>query len=339
MAWVRTLLAIFLLAHISHSLVLGGRTRPEPDRGEDAEAVFKDFLREVDPPALHSALHSFSPRRYKHGVFEKDSAAAEAVRREDPSLAAGIIVLAKRAAGNTTATITIETTASINVTPSQTGSVTPSPTGSVTPSPVGSVAPPPEGSVAPPPEGSAAPPPTVPVSPDSGPTTTPDGPASTLRPGQVITVTNADGITIASTLPPDPVITTTNADGVAITSTLHPGQAITTTNAEGVTIVSVVDGGVVTLSRAGGSGPDPAAGLSSSEILVTTTLPDGEAVTLTSFTVVQGAVTGIPTPGGSGGGSGSTSPSLQVSLAAKPRTFVREAAGVLAGAVVFAVLM
>lgn len=68
---------------------------PLPEAESNVEA-FQKLLNEVDPPALHSALHEHSPKKFAHGMFREDRIALEAIHKEDPPLAKSIVILAKR---------------------------------------------------------------------------------------------------------------------------------------------------------------------------------------------------------------------------------------------------
>lgn len=98
----RILLSIPLLLSILPSYGLADPTNPQiiereavPEAEPDVEA-FQKLLNEVDPPALHSALHEHSPKKFAHGMFREDRIAVEAIHKEDPPLAQSIVILAKR---------------------------------------------------------------------------------------------------------------------------------------------------------------------------------------------------------------------------------------------------
>ena len=67
----------------------------EVERQQDG-AEFARLLDQVDPPALHSALHHLSPQKFTHGAFNEDRGAAEQIHRDDPPLATSIVALARR---------------------------------------------------------------------------------------------------------------------------------------------------------------------------------------------------------------------------------------------------
>lgn len=98
----RILFSIPLLLSILPSYGLADPSNPQimereaiPVAEPNAEA-FQKLLNEVDPPALHSALHEHSPKKFAHGMFREDRIAVEAIHREDPPLAQSIVMLAKR---------------------------------------------------------------------------------------------------------------------------------------------------------------------------------------------------------------------------------------------------
>ncbi|KAL9039176.1 MAG: hypothetical protein Q9180_002690, partial [Flavoplaca navasiana] len=56
---------------------------------------FNKLLEQVDPDSLHAALHDYSPKKFKHGMFREDRTAVEAIHREQPSVASTIVAKAK----------------------------------------------------------------------------------------------------------------------------------------------------------------------------------------------------------------------------------------------------
>ncbi|KAL8697662.1 MAG: hypothetical protein Q9224_002201, partial [Gallowayella concinna] len=77
----------------------------------DIEA-FNRLLDQVDPPSLHAALHDYSPKKFKHGMFKEDRTAVEAIHQEQPSLASSIVAKAKRQDIPTNGTIPVTPTTS-----------------------------------------------------------------------------------------------------------------------------------------------------------------------------------------------------------------------------------
>jgi len=66
-----------------------------------AEPSIQELVAGVDEKALHAALHESSDGKYKHGVFEGDTNALEAVHRSNPVEATRIIQIAKRQSNGT----------------------------------------------------------------------------------------------------------------------------------------------------------------------------------------------------------------------------------------------
>lgn len=348
------------------------------EREKDKEALadleaFQRLLDQVDPPALHAALHKHSPKKFEHGIFKEDRTAAEAVHREDASLATKIasLALAKRQNPGNGSSVVIVTTTSVAVVPITNSMTTiPSTESTVVPAPVG----PGSSSVA---EAtpSAVPSPATTVS--VGPSSVVVVPLSTS--GTTILVTSTIGagssaagavssatpsvplgpgpVSLASSvsLTPGAVISVTNSVGSMFASTLTAGAIITTTNAAGVTIVTTINGGVVTLSgqtsavstnapsvtsNAATRATTPATVRSQTSFIIqTTTLGNGAQSTITAVTVIQVSETGAVTPSGTAGvgtPSGTTtraSPGLQTGLAPRSRGWGWEAVGVLGGAI------
>lgn len=288
---------------------------------------FSKMLEQVDQQALHAALHDYSPKKFKHGMFKEDRTAVEAIHREQPSLASTIVAKAKR-----------QDIPSNGTAPASTPADNPSPT---TPLPED-------------PSDTASPPPDSPST-DAGPSAsvsgvaTPDaiGPVlgSTLEGGSATptvstggspdqtpataTAGNSEGSAEPTTSAEggaNPTATSSGAFTGGSTPSLTAGQVVTTTNAEGITIVSTVGGGYVTLSKSSNGGASsPTTGSvrttrrasSTSVVLQTTTLPDGSQSTVTAVTVVPGAggdASATPTgEAGTQGGStgGDSNPALQ----------------------------
>ncbi|KAL8800718.1 MAG: hypothetical protein Q9223_007217 [Gallowayella weberi] len=78
----------------------------------DIEA-FNRLLDQVDPPSLHAALHDYSPKKFKHGMFKEDRTAVEAIHHEQPSLASSIVAKAKRQDIPTNGTTPVSPTTSL----------------------------------------------------------------------------------------------------------------------------------------------------------------------------------------------------------------------------------
>lgn len=330
-------------------LVVGLLTVVKADQTpQDAEAAadveeFNKLLDQTDPPTLHAALHDYSPKKFKHGMFKEDRTAVEAIHKEEPSLASTIVAIAKRQdngtapapsepAENTPTTPAAEDT---QTTPpaenSQTTPVVGSPTDAnqspTTPSvavasPIGPV----EGSTLENPDSPTTPTTTVGGSPDEQPATTT---ATSTSPGEPTVSGNSPTTSDGEDVTPTAADGTTSAPGS--TSSFTNGQIITTTNADGITIISTIGGGYVTLSRSnsGGSSSAPTTATtrntrrtsSTSIVLATTTLPDGSQSTVTAVTVVPANTEEAATPSGEAGagvsGTQGGSPALQTGVASK----------------------
>ena len=348
---VRFLLSISLFFACLSTLANAEPSHEEKEADREACAdreAFQRLLEQVDPPALHAALHDYSPKKFQHGIFKEDQTAIEAVHQDDAPLATSIALLARRQDAANTSTVVIVSSAT--ATQTVIGSTV---TESINPSTV-------------------APNPVEPTSRSTVPATPSAQPATSVPASSVVVVTQTSGVTttitplssaaVSVTLGPGPVslpssfsagqvITTTSA-GVVTTATLSSGAVITTTNAAGVTIVSTIDGGVITPS-----GPsDSASALSTgstaaskststvaqpshtSIVLHTTTLANGAQTTITTAVVVQASNTDALTPTGSAGagataGSSTATPGLQTGLAPRSRGWGWEVVGVLGGAV------
>ena len=324
------LLTLSLLSCISSYVI----TEPPSSRQADKENLsdleaFQQLLEQVDPPALHAALHDYSPKKFKHGVFKEDRTAVEAVHSLDAPLATSILSLARRqepsnnASQTTVATVTvIDSTVTESINPS---TVAPNPDQPSSRSTVPAT---------PVPQS-----PSVPGGPLSPPATSPT----------VVLVTSTSLVTVSPSVSPSVPLGPGPASIEASSAT--PGAVLTTTNAAGVTIITTINGGVITLSGPAGAGASmTSAGQVSiaaspsftSVVLQTTTLPNGSPSTITAVTVIQASGTGVPTPTGSAGAAASTTgpaAGLQSGLAPKSRSWGWEAVGVFGGAVGFAMVL
>ncbi|KAL8667543.1 MAG: hypothetical protein Q9168_007240 [Polycauliona sp. 1 TL-2023] len=309
----------------------GYRQSLDKEAASDIEE-FSKLLEQVDPDSLHAALHDYSPKKFKHGMFKEDRTAVEAIHRDQPSVASTIVAKAKRQDIPTNGTVSTPPADSPSPTtpdPSDTADApgntptdagpSPNPSAVATPDPIGPV----QGSTL---EGpSTAPPVSVGGSPSQQPATATSTNTSPDAPDQ--TTSSGDNQENGQS-------TSSSAFTGGATPSLTAGQVVTTTNADGITIVSTIGGGYVTLSRSssgGGDSSSPATtsvrtsrrSSSTSVVLQTTTLPDGSQSTVTAVTVVPGSGDAGPTPTGEAGagagagtsGSGSD-PSLQSGVGA-----------------------
>ncbi|MCJ1438690.1 hypothetical protein MMC27_008080 [Xylographa pallens] len=359
MVFVRSILISCLLLRSVSSFVIQDRSHSDQDNKEalsDIEA-FQQLLEQVDPPALHAALHDFSPKKFKHGIFKEDQTAVEAIHRDDAPLATSILSLAKRQeSGNSsslTAIVTVtEASTTITQTPINPSTVLPNPVEPSTRS-------------------------TVPATPLPQPNSQSSSTAAPATPAPVQSTTVLVASTAVATtsatpgpspisfssavvLTPGAVLTSSNAAGMTLV-TLTSGAVLTTINAAGVTVVTTIDGGVVTLSgptgspNGGGSTTAAVASGSASEgaatptssftsiVVQTTTLPNGVQSTITAVTVIQASNSPVVTPSGTAGavagGTSTAAGGLQTGLAPRTRGLGWEAVGVLGGAVGFAMML
>ncbi|KAH9989041.1 hypothetical protein F4779DRAFT_266869 [Xylariaceae sp. FL0662B] len=104
---------------------------PGKDAGNQAEdaayhddSTFSRLLSSASPQALHEFLHAYFPGTYRHGVFDSDNAAIEAVHVNDPELATSIVQLAKRQGNDTTTATSAPTDTSATTTTTASGDTT-----------------------------------------------------------------------------------------------------------------------------------------------------------------------------------------------------------------------
>lgn len=323
----RLIVSIPLLLSLLPSYGLSEPSNPTADeRGAAADVeVLQQLLDQVDPPSLHSLLHEYSPKEFKHGMFMEDRIAVEAIHRDDPPLAASIVSLAKRASNTT-----VSTPAAPSVPAASTSLVNPGPSSS------------------PPDQTSATPPTSVETSPDEGsatPTPTSDASSPTVAsPGvQQPTTTN------------ESAASATSSDNGESTSR-SAGSVFTITNSYGVVIVTTAGGGASTIATASVSPSATTTGSttlttasaktskSSSTIITvqTSTQSNGSRIQITSTMVVEGSDAATPTgsAGATGGtGTGIATPGLQNGVAVRPGSVVKEMLCLVLGAVGVAMLM
>lgn len=108
-------------AFIFTTLLLGASCSPAHLPSDDDALIswetFSSILDTIDSAALHSVLHSFSPK-FQDGVFSKDRAAIEHVHSENPVIASKLVHLAKKrqdSNSTTTASSTASTPAQSSV--------------------------------------------------------------------------------------------------------------------------------------------------------------------------------------------------------------------------------
>ncbi|KAF3063912.1 hypothetical protein GL218_02307 [Daldinia childiae] len=81
------------------------------------DSTFSRLLSSTSPRAIHEFLHAYFPGTYKHGVYDSDHSAMEAIHASDPELATSIVQLAKRQSGNETITTTATSVESSSAAP------------------------------------------------------------------------------------------------------------------------------------------------------------------------------------------------------------------------------
>ncbi|KAI1214514.1 uncharacterized protein F4807DRAFT_414 [Annulohypoxylon truncatum] len=113
------LLGLLVTAGLANALLKQQPANEDRAESESDDVVHRDdstfsrLLSSASPQALHQFLHAYFPSTYKHGVYDSDHAAMEAVHANDPELATSIVQMAKRqqsSSGNdTTAAVTTST--------------------------------------------------------------------------------------------------------------------------------------------------------------------------------------------------------------------------------------
>lgn len=306
----RNILTTFLLLTLVSSY-----TPPTPnEKSEDNEDIvtFKKMLDQVDPPSLHEALHSFSPQKFKHGMFETDHTAVEVIHKEEPSLATSIIELAKRTNERVKKDIVKRQDNGTTTTTAPAGPL------SVTPVP--------------------------PIASEPFPSSSPAGGDSAVSTTSIISsngspvvgsTTSAVAGGSSTTVP----VTSASTGSISLTA----GQVITTTNAVGVVIVSTVGGSARTISTATEgqttSTNTHKAAAQTTVVVQTSTLPNGSKSVVTAVTVINGGTGVGETPSGSAGVPSATSsgnPGLQTGEAVMSRGWGKEMVLVVGGAVAVA---
>lgn len=239
--------------------------------------TFNMLLNQADQVALHAALHDFSPKKFKHGMFPEDRTAVEAIHREEPGVATGILKLAKRQVSNATMTTPNRQTTPI-----------------IMPSPIG-----PETNSADSQITSETQTPSTPVS--SVPATTSQAPETTnaspsMTTGQFVTTTDANGMVVISTVGGgattlSPSGQTTPTKQAPITSTMIRATSLPNGSQSTITSLAVVG------ASESAETPTGAAGVASTTGTGQPGLQTGEAVMTRAFgkemAVVFGAAAGV----------------------------------------------
>jgi hypothetical protein len=104
---LRHLFLFALLLAVLSTLVLADELSDD-----ESDANFQILLDSVPEDRLHDVLHDYDPTKFKHGVFQEDRTAIEAVHRNNPAAATKLIYLAKRQSNNTSTTNKPNTTTS-----------------------------------------------------------------------------------------------------------------------------------------------------------------------------------------------------------------------------------
>ena len=335
---IPNILSISLLLTLSSALVHPHQIHKESqDQGEDAGfAGLQKLLDQVDPPSLHAALHDLSPKKFKHGMFQDDRTAVEAIHKDEPSLATSVVYVAKHNVVEDIKKDLVKRAVDVS-----NGTTTPAPVvPGVSSTPV----------VTPVPQGGDTTSSTT--SSSSGGTSTPAAGASESTPPSTTSISTSSNGGVAASSGSSPSTSTAAAAGGSTSTTgtsspsLTRGEVLTTTNSVGLVIVSTVGGGARTISPSGGSAGTTggtARSSSTSTVVHTSTLPNGSQSVVTAVTVVGVGAAEANTPTGAAGvtgtGTSSGSPGLQTGEAPMTRGWCKEMALVVGGAVGFAMLM
>ncbi|KAF6240472.1 hypothetical protein HO173_001140 [Letharia columbiana] len=338
---IRDILSMSLLLTLFSSFVQAHRLHQSPQNQEEESgfAGLQKLLDQVDAPSLHAALHDLSPKKFKHGMFQDDRTAVEAIHKDEPSLATSVVNiakrnvmedikkdLAKRAQEISNGTTTTTTPAASVPESSHTGLATPVPQGGGLSSSTTS-------------------------SPSTDTSTTLAGAGSSMPSTITSTSTSSNGAIVAGSDSHSTTSASTSAgESPSTTATssasLTHGEVITSTNSVGLTIVSTVGGGVHTISPSPGSST-PSSSMTQSSItstvVHTSTLPNGSQSVVTAVTIVGAGAAAADTPTGTAGvataGSSSGSPRLQTGEAPMMRGWCKEMVLVVGGAVGVAMMM
>jgi hypothetical protein len=84
--------------------VLSSHVLADEASDDESESNFQILLNSVPEDRLHAVLHDYDPTKFKHGIFQEDRTAIEAVHRNNPAVATKLIYLAKRQSNHTTTT-------------------------------------------------------------------------------------------------------------------------------------------------------------------------------------------------------------------------------------------
>ena len=329
MLTIRTFLSTYLFLVALGSCVSGQKDGLNYEEKRDLE-TFQKLLDQVDEPSLHEALHSFSPKKFKHGAFREDRTAVEVIHQEEPSVATSIVNLAQRQKSEVV-DLSKRQDISNGTTPSNTPPVvSPQSTSRPTPVPLGS---------------SSTPAPGTTTQSSNNPAAS-ASPSTVLSTGASVSPSSIASSTLAAVSSSAASITSSTPSSTGGSNTYTTGQVITTTNAVGLTIISTIGGGASTVSpsKTVGTSTDTHKSAAPTSVIVqTSTLPNGSKSVVTAVTVVGAGANGAAdTPTGTAGvgpTSASASPGLQTGEAIMTRGWGKEMVLVVGGAVVFAGMM
>lgn len=317
-----------ILLSFSFAACILSQSQPEPsDLSVDGHQQFRELLEALPEQSIHAALHENLHPKYQDGVYQHDKAALEAVHSANPPLATRVLAVAaldliKRQNVSTPTTSSTETTPT-----SPSGESTTETSSSAVVVPVEVSTTNSAGSTIVSTTSAVA----VPSASVVVPVTTTNAEGSTIVTSSTVpaAIVVSNGVTTTSPVPlytPPSIptassgmydLTTTDSLGNAVVlSGVKSGQVLTTTDAKGSTFVTTFT---------------PGGGRVSSLVLKTTTLPNGQQSTITSF-----AEASITTPTGTTGPT--TSPHLQSGVAVPVRVGA-PAIALIGGAVGAAILL
>jgi len=288
---------------------------------------FQELLNALPEESIHAALHKHLDGKYQDGTYEHDRVAVEAVRNEDPPtatilLAEAALDLIKRQNGNGTVVASTTTSTSVSVVATTTAT-TSSPAAVVVPVEVSTTNS--AGSTIVSTTSAVA---TASVSVTVAVTTT-DSKGSTVVSSSTVAaaIVTSNGVTSTSTVPtfnaatvstssvPKTISTTDSAGNSVVLTNVHTGATLTATNAKGSTFITTYT---------------PGGGAVQSLVFQTTTLPNGQPTTITSFAAVEAQTA----PASSAGSTTTSGPKLQNGAeSVKSRSFGAEAVALVGGAI------
>jgi hypothetical protein len=105
-----TLLLVTLLTLGLVSAASNNARQPAALAVSEEQAKFQDLLNSVEPGCLHEVLHQFMGSKYKHGVYQEDKTAMEALHQSNAEAAHSLIELAKRQGGTSSSNGSATTT-------------------------------------------------------------------------------------------------------------------------------------------------------------------------------------------------------------------------------------